>query len=109
MSLTVSGEKFSEVDGKGDPVLADERVFVAPDTDIHGASSRLRCQPSKVDWVFGEGVHTPALSFISRKSVRISLKVKTLAFTIKLYSKATTLERVVKHAILALLFVKTQG
>lgn len=41
MSLTVSGEKISEVDGDGEPVLGNEGVFVAPDADIHGASSRL--------------------------------------------------------------------
>lgn len=41
MSLTVSGEKVSKVNGDGDPVLAEQGVSVAPDTNIHGASSRL--------------------------------------------------------------------
>lgn len=79
MPLTVSGEKIPEVNGDGDPVLAEEGVSVAPDTDIHGASSWLRGQPSKVDGVFGEGVHAPALSFISRKSVKTSQNVQTSA------------------------------
>lgn len=41
MMLTVSGEEVSKVNGKGDPVLADERLLVAPDTDVHGASTWL--------------------------------------------------------------------
>lgn len=40
-SLTVSGEEIPEVDGDGDPVLAEEGASVAPDADIHGASSWL--------------------------------------------------------------------
>lgn len=83
MWLTVSGEKLSEVDGKGDPVLADERVFVAPDTDIHGASARFWRQPSEVDRVLGEGVHAPTLSFISRKPVQTSLNIKALTLWMK--------------------------
>lgn len=70
--LTVSGDKISEVDGKRDPVLGEEGDFVAPNTNIHGASSWLGCQPSKENWVVGEVVDTPALSFIGRKSVRKS-------------------------------------
>lgn len=78
MSLTVSGKKIPEVNGDGDPVLAEEVVSVAPDTDIHGAGSWLWCQTSKIDGLFGKGVHTPALSFISRKSVRTSKNAQTL-------------------------------
>lgn len=78
-SLTVSGKKLFEVDGGGDPVLAEEGVPVAPHTDIHGASSRLRRQPGKVDGVFGEVVNTPALSFIGRKSEMTSKNVQTFA------------------------------
>ncbi len=41
MPLTVSGEKIPEVNGDGGPELVYKGVSVAPDTDIHGASSRL--------------------------------------------------------------------
>ena len=68
--LTVSGEQVPEVDGDGDPVLAQEGVSVAPDTDIHRASSRLWSQTSEVDGILSKVVHAPALSFISRKSSR---------------------------------------
>lgn len=79
MFLTVSGEKLPEVDGDGDPVLADEGVSVAPDADIHGASSRLWRQPSEEDGFIGEDVLTPALSFISGKSVRMWKNIQVSA------------------------------
>lgn len=74
--LTVSGEEVSKVDGKGDPVLADERLLVAPDTDVHGASTRLRRQPGKVDRVTGESVNVPTLPFIGGISAGTLLNVK---------------------------------
>lgn len=67
VALTVSGEQVPEVDGDGDPVLADHGVSVAPDADVHGAGARLRRQPREVDGVLGEGVHAPALTFIGGK------------------------------------------
>lgn len=82
-SLTVSGEEVPEIDGDGDPVLAEEGASVAPDADIHGASSRLWCQSSEVDWVLSEVVHTPALSFISRKSVETLKSIQTWALNNK--------------------------
>lgn len=78
-TLTVSGEEIPEVNGDRDPVLAEERVPVAPDADIHGASSRLWCKPSKEDGLLGKGISSPALSFISRKSVRTSQSAQTSA------------------------------
>ena len=67
MSLTVPGEQLPEVDGERDPVLADDRVPVAPDTDVHGACARLRGQACEVDGLVGEVVHTPALALVRGK------------------------------------------
>lgn len=68
--LTVSGEELPEVNGEGDPVLADQRVFVAPEADVHGAGARLGGQSSEVDGLVSEGVLMPALSFICGKSIK---------------------------------------
>lgn len=76
MMLTVSGEKVSKVDGKGDPVMAEERLLVAPDTDVHGASTWLRCQPGEVDRVISEVISMPTLPFIGGISARTLLNVK---------------------------------
>ena len=70
VSLTVPGEQLPEVDGEIDPVLADDRVPVAPDADVHGACARLRGQACEVDGLLGEVVHTPALALVRGKSTQ---------------------------------------
>lgn len=74
LPLTVSGDEVSEVYSEGDPVRVEESDSVAPQADIHGASSWFWSQPSKEDWVSGEVIHTPALSFIGGKSTRMRNK-----------------------------------
>ena len=67
--LTLSGEQLSEVDGEGDPVLAEDRFTVAPQADVHGAGPGLRRQAGELDWLVGEVVHAPALTLVRRKPV----------------------------------------
>jgi hypothetical protein len=76
--LTVSGEQLSEVDGEGDPVLTEDRVTVAPQADVHGAGPGLRRQAGEHDWLVGEVVHAPALTFVRRKPVKERKHKQTL-------------------------------